>query len=424
MKRMALCLVLACGWAAAQAQTQTYDLLVKGGHVVDPRNGIDARMDVAIKDGKIARVEASIPASEARQVADATGLYVAPGLIDIHTHVFYGTDPDAYLSDGTGAVPPDGFTFRAGVTTVADAGGAGWRNFPQFKRQVIDRSRTRVLSLLNIVGSGMKGSAVEQNLADMDARLTAMRVKEFPGVIVGIKTAHYSGPEWDPVDRAVEAGRLSGVPIMVDFGQFVPERPFQDLVLKHLRPGDIYTHTFLGRVPMIDEGGKLRPYLMEAQKRGILFDVGHGSGSFLWRQAVPAMAQGFIPYSISTDLHTSSMVGGMKDMTNVMSKLLNLGRSVQDVILRSTWHPAQAIKRADLGHLGVGAPADLTVLRLREGEFGFLDVALARRKGTKKLECELTVREGQVVWDLNGISRQDWDKLPKDYGTERRPRTR
>ena len=399
-------------WAfAAIARGQQFDLLIKGGHVIDPRNQIDSVMDVGITGGKISQVASSIPAAQARQVVNVPGLFVTPGLIDIHVHVFYGTEPDAYLSNGTSSVPPDGFTFRSGVTTVVDAGGSGWRNFRQFKDQVIDQARTRVLALINIVGSGMRGGPVEQNLADMDPRLTAMRIRQYPGIIVGIKAAHYQGPEWDPVDRAVEAGKMTNVPIMVDFGDFVPERPFQELVLKHLRPGDMYTHTYLGRVPMLDSQGKVMPYLFEARKRGVLFDVGHGAGSFLFRQAVPAMKQGFIPDSISTDLHTGSMNAGMKDMLNVMSKFLNLGMSIQDVILRSTWNPARQIKRTELGSLGAGSTADLVVLSLKKGNFGFIDVDGGKMMGTQKLECELTIREGRVVWDLNGLSRPDWDKM-------------
>ena len=399
--------------ASGQAQGPTYDLLIRGGHVIDPRNGIDGPMDVAITGTTIAAVAPTIDPARAKRVADAAGLYVVPGLVDIHTHVFYGTDPDSYLSHGDIAVQPDAHGPRTGVTTVVDAGGAGWRNFLQFKEKVIDRSRTRVLSLLNIVGAGMKGGPVEQDLMDMDPRLTAMRVREHRTLIVGIKTAHYRGPEWDPVDRAVEAGRLSGVPVMVDFGDFRPERPFEALVLKHLRPGDIYTHTYLARVPMLDPGGTLRPFLFEAQKRGIIFDVGHGGGSFVYSQAAPATAQGFWPDTISTDLHGSSMVGGMKEMANVMSKLLDLGMPLADVIARSTWKPAQVIQRPELGHLSVGAVADVAVLRLQRGTFGFVDVAGGRKAGTQKLEAELTVREGRVLWDLNGLSHRPWQDLPK-----------
>ena len=402
-------LMLGAGGLRSTDAQSGYELLLKGGHVIDPRNGVDSVMDVAITGGTVARVARDIPAADARQVVDARGLYVTPGALDLHGHVFYGTDPDAYLSDGISSVPPDGFTFRAGVTTVVDAGGAGWRNFHQFKRQVIDRSATRILSFLNIVGHGMKGGAAEQDLRDMDARLTAERVREFPGVIVGIKTAHYRGPEWTAVDRAVAAGRLASVPVMVDFGTFGPDRPFEELVLERLRPGDIYTHQYRADVPMLDANGKVRAYLFEARKRGVLFDVGHGSGSFSFSQAVPAVAQGFVPDSLGTDLHTSSMTGGMKDMSNVMSKFLNMGMSMQEVVLRSTWKPAGIIDRTDLGHLSPGAVADVAVFRLVEGNFGFLDARLRRMTGSRRLECELTLREGRVVWDLNGLAGRAWD---------------
>jgi len=393
------------------AQSPQYDLLIKGGHVIDARNGIDAVMDVAAAGGKIARVAANIDPALARTVADATGLYVVPGLIDIHAHVFYGTEPDAYLSNGEAAVPPDSHSFRSGQTTLVDVGGAGWRNFPQFKDQIIDRSKTRVLSFINIVGGGMKGGPAEQDLSDMDARLTAMRIRQHPGVIVGIKVAHYSGPEWDPVTRAVAAGRETNVPIMVDFGGHTPPLPLEDLLLKHLRPGDILTHAYAhvrGRIPIVDESGKVRPYVWEARKRGVIFDAGHGGGSFLFRQAVPAMKQGFHPDVISTDLHTGSMNSGMKDILNTMSKFLNMGMPLQDVIKANSLRASEVIKRPDLGHLGVGAEADIAVLNLRRGKFGFTDVSGGKLTGDRKLECELTVKGGQVMWDLNGISRPLW----------------
>ena len=399
--------------AFAQAQ---YDLLIKGGHVIDGKNQLSAVRDVAIQDGKIAAVAANIDRSNAKKVVDATGLYVTPGLIDMHVHVYAGTGMRGAYS-GDLSVYPDGFTLRSGVTTVADAGSSGWRNFPDFKDRVIDRSTTRVLAFLNIVGKGMGGGAIEQDLNDMDAQATADQALRYKGVVVGVKTAHYTGPEWTPVERAVAAGTAANIPVIVDFGTFRPERPFEDLVTKKLRPGDIYTHTYLGAVPMLDDAGKLRPYLLEARKRGVIFDVGHGGGSFLFRQAVPAVKQGFVPDSISTDLHIGSMNAGMKDMLNVMSKFLNIGMSLDEVILRSTWHPAREIKHEELGHLSVGAAADVAVLRVAKGSFGFVDVYGARMKGTQKLECELTLRDGQVVWDLNGITRTDWDKLGQ-YGPQ------
>jgi dihydroorotase len=280
---------------------------------------------------------------------------------------------------------------------------------------VIDRSKTRVLALLNIVGKGMGGGPIEQDLNDMDAAATAKRAKEFKNTVVGVKCAHYQGPEWIPVERAVEAGTAANIPVMVDFGTFRPERPYQDLVTKKLRPGDISTHMYLGVSPMLDSSGKVNAYLFEARKRGVIFDVGHGGGSLAFRQAVPAVKQGFVPDSISTDLHTGSMNGGMKDMLNVMSKFLNMGMSLDDVVLRSTWHPAREIKREEFGNLSVGAPADVAVLRLEKGNFGFVDTFGARMKGTQKLSCELTTRDGRVVYDLNGITREDWTKLDKDY---------
>jgi dihydroorotase len=252
----------------------------------------------------------------------------------------------------------------------------------------------------------------------MDAKLTALRARQFADYVVGIKVAHYQGPEWLPVDRAVEAGKLAGVPVMVDFGGNEPPLPLGELLLEHLRPGDILTHMYAhvrGRMPLVNAQGQLESFAPAARKRGIIFDVGHGGGSFLFRQAVPALKQGFVPDTISTDLHIGSMNAGMKDQLNVMSKLLNLGLSLEDVIAKSTWRPAQVIRREALGHLSPGVAADITVLRLREGQFGFIDTRGARMNGTRKLECELTVRAGRVVWDLNGLAAPDWTSLPPTY---------
>jgi dihydroorotase len=393
---------------------QQYDLLLKGGHVIDARNRISAVRDVAIASGKVAAVAARIDPAAALKVVDVSGLYVTPGLIDIHVHVFAGTGERASYA-GDNSVYPDGFTFRSGVTTVVDAGCAGWRNFEDFKQRIIDRSRTRVLALLNIVGNGMRGGKFEQDLADMEAKPTADMALRHKGVVVGVKTAHYAGPEWSPIERAVEAATLAGVPVMVDFGTNRPERPMSELVTKKLRPGDIYTHLYSGLRNEQDGPGGVNPALFEARKRGVIFDVGHGGGSFLWRIAIPAMKAGFVPDSISTDLHIGSMNAGMKDMLNVMDKFLAMGMSLDDVMLRSTWNPAKEIRREELGHLSVGALADIGVFRLEKGSFGFVDMYGARLKGTQKLVAELTLRDGRVVYDLNGITRPDWSTLPRDY---------
>ncbi|MEQ8339019.1 MAG: amidohydrolase/deacetylase family metallohydrolase [Cyclobacteriaceae bacterium] len=393
-------LVLGCGTLIAQP----LDLLITKGHVIDPKNNINSVMDVGIVDGKIAEVSSKIT-KEAKKTIDASGLYVVPGLIDIHGHHHYGTEPDHYLSNGYSALPPDGFTFRSGVTTVVDAGGAGWQNFGQFKEQAIDNSRTRVLAFLNIVGAGMRGGAYEQNADDMDPKLTAMVARRYADYVVGIKLAHYSGKEWGPTELAVEAGKLADIPVMVDFGGSEPPLSLETLFLEKLRPGDIFTHCFAnvsGREPIV-ENGKVRPFVIEAQKKGIIFDVGHGGGSFLYSQAAPALKQGFKPNSISTDLHTGSMNGGMKDQANVMSKLLNLGMPLNEVIAASTWNPAQIIKREELGNLSVGSGADVAIIKVEKGEFGFVDVKGFKMTGDQKIVCEMTLRDGNVVWDLNGL---------------------
>jgi dihydroorotase len=315
------------------------------------------------------------------------------------------------LAGGSGSIYPDNFALRAGVTTVVDAGSSGRHNFAQFKTNVIDRARTRALTFLNILGAGMPGDADEQDVNDMDAKAAADLALANRGTIVGIKVAHYRGPDWVPVERGVEAGTLANIPVMVDFGDFRPERPFQDLVLKKLRPGDIYTHTYYVPVPMLDEKGRLLPYLLEARKRGVLFDVGHGGAAFEFRQAVPAVKQGFLPDSISTDVHSGSLNSGMKDQLNVMSKFLNMGMSLEDVVLRSTWKPAQIIHRENLGQLSVGAIADIAVLRLEKGQFAFVDSWGARMDGAQRLACELTIASGRVVYDMNGLTRERWDRL-------------
>ena len=405
-------MTLAAGGEAGAAPK--YDLLLRGGHVIDPKNAIDGVQDVAVAGGKIAAVAARIDPAQALKVVDASGLYVTPGLVDIHVHAYAGTgERDSYAGDNS--VYPDGFSFRSGVTTVVDAGSSGWRNFEDFKRRIIDRSKTRVLAFINIIGHGMRGGKFEQDLGDMIAKPTADMALSHKDIIVGVKTAHFDGPEWTPVERAVAAGAAANLPVMVDFGEYRPERPLAELLTKKLRPGDIYTHVHSGLRKEQDESGRVNPALWEARKRGVYLDVGHGGGSFFWRVAVPAVKEGLLPDSLSTDLHVSSMNSGMKDMTNVMSKYLALGLPMADVVRRATWNPAREIKHEELGHLSVGAVADIAVLSLARGKFAFLDAHGARLPGTKKLTCELTLRAGKVVYELNGITRPDWNKLPRNY---------
>ncbi len=417
MKSRILIAVAALSIASGGAMAETkYDLLLQGGHVIDAKSGTSAVRDVAIAGGKIAAVAERIDPAEAFKVVDVKGLYVTPGLVDMHVHVYAGTgERGSYAGDNS--LYPDGFTLRVGVTTVVDAGCAGWRNFDDFKDRVVDRSRTRVLAFLNIVGRGMRGDKYEQDLADMEAKPTAEMALRHKGLIVGIKTAHYAGPEWAPVERSVEAGEIANVPVMVDFGANKPERPLEDLLTKKLRPGDIYAHMYSGNRRELLEDGTVNPGMWEGRKRGVLFEVGHGGGSFSWVVAVPAVKEGFLPDAISTDLHIGSMNTGMKDQLNVMSKFLALGLSLEDVIAKSTWGPARMVKREDLGHLSVGAPADVTVLSLQKGSFGFVDSFGGKMRGDRKLVCELTLRDGRILYDLNGLARPEWQTLPKGYRT-------
>jgi len=407
-------LALLCA-AAAGAWAQNYDLLLKGGHVIDPRNNIDAVRDVAISAGKIAAVAADIAPSTAKKTIDMRGLYVTPGLVDIHVHVFNTTGvKDAWAGDNS--VSPDSYSFRTGVTTMADAGSSGWRNFETFRHTVIDRAQTRVFAFINIAGLGMMTNIVEQATSDMKPEEVAALAKKHKDVVVGVKTAHYEAPDWTAVDRALEAGRLANVPIMVDFGWFRKERPYWQLVTEKLRAGDISTHFFRGPVPIVDANGKLYKYLQQARDRGVKFDVGHGGGSFVWRNAFPAVSQGFYPDSISTDLHTGSMNGPMFDMPTTMSKMLAAGMPLKEVVLRSTWNPAQQIRHPELGHLSTNAVADIAVWRVREGSFGYSDPDGGKVVGKQRLECEMTLKDGRVLYDWNSLSGVDWKTLPKNYG--------
>ena len=398
-------LILLVVVSAAVAQQPRYDLVLKGGHVIDAKNHIDDVRDVGIINGRIARVTAQINPAEAKKVVNVSGLYVTPGLIDMHVHVFKRNNPPIAMKEE--AVQPDAFSFRSGVTTMVDAGSSGWKEFPEFRDRVINKARTRVLAFLNIVGAGM-GTGHENEAAEMDAEAAAKCAKENPDIIVGFKSAHYAGAGWPSIENAVKAGNLSGLPVMVDFGQITSYRNIDTLFMDKLRPGDIFTHCFSGHREEVLENGTLNPAMVAGRKRGIIFDIGFGQASFYWYVAVPAYQAGFYPDSISTDLHTNSMNGGMKNIDNVMTDIMGLGSSLPDVVRMATWAPAQEIRRPALGNLDVGAEADVAVFRLEIGRFGLLDSAGAKMAGTQRVVCELTLRKGEVSWDLNGLASEDW----------------
>jgi dihydroorotase len=345
-----------------------------------------------------------------------SGCYVTPGIIDMHCHVATTHDRSPL------AIPPEMHTFSAGVTTVVDTGTTGWRTFAEFKEGVIDRSKMRILAYVNIVGQGM-GGPWEHEADEMVPGLAAAVASAYPEVVVGIKTAHYwtrdpfdeAHQPWTSVDRAVEAGELCRKPVMVDFWPRPPERSYSDLVLKHLRPGDIHTHVFAQQFPVLDEGGKVNDVLFRARERGVIFDLGHGAGSFWFRNAVPAIRQGFVPDSISTDLHTANVNGPVFDMLTTMNKCLNMGLPIQDVVARSTVAPAREIGHPELGTLSVGAEADVAVFDLENGEFGFWDCGRAMLAGSRRLRCRLTLRAGEVVYNPSGLGLPEWEKAPPEY---------
>ncbi|MGH7959891.1 MAG: amidohydrolase/deacetylase family metallohydrolase [Opitutaceae bacterium] len=410
MKRLILAFAACVSLAA-----QPYDLVLKGGHVIDPRNEIDGVRDVAITAGAITAVAPQIDPADARKIVDVAGLIVAPGLVDIHVHLFATTGlREAWAGDLS--VLPDGFSFRTGVTTMVDAGSAGWRNFDTFRHTVIDRAQTRVFALINIAGLGMATRAPEQVKSEFQPDQVALVAAKHRDVVVGVKTAHYKAPDWSSVDQAVAAGELAGLPVMVDFGFFRPERPYWQLVTERLRPGDISTHCFRASVPWLDDGGKVFDYLHAARARGVKFDVGHGAGSFVFRHALPAVRQGFYPDSISSDLHVLSMNIGMMDLPTTLSKFLCMGMPLGEAIRRATWNPAQLIRRTEVGHLSAGASADVAVFRVLEGDFAYTDSHGGRMKGNRRIVCELTVRAGAVVFDLNGRMSTDYQTLGADYG--------
>ncbi len=371
------------------------DLLLRGGHVIDPKNSVDGIADVAITDGTIQAVGANLDV-EAKRSADVSGLYVTPGLIDIHVHVYGGYN---------GWLFPDQHSLPNGVTTVVDTGGPGWKDIDDCIETIVKPSMTRVYILVNIVGAGMIGSP-EQDVTEMIPEKCAEAIRRYPEHCIGAKAAHFGGPGWESAGGALEAARLSDTIAMIDFAP-KPTRSYKQL-LERMEPGDMHTHLYASHIPLLDDNKKVNDYVWQARKRGVLFDTGHGGGSFWFRIAVPAMEQGFPPDTISTDLHKSSRLAPNAVMPATMSKFLAMGMSLQEVIYRSTQRPAEAIRHSELGHLTPGAVADVAVLDMRQGDFGFVDSGKARLPGRQRLECEMTVRAGRIVWDVNGRSRQDW----------------
>lgn len=404
----------------AEKKSNSIDLVLKGGHVIDPQNGIDGLMDVSISDGKIAEVAAHISVEGNARSIDVSGLLVTPGLIDIHIHAYVNrrhNGPGFFV----GSLSADAHFLSGGVTTAVDTGTAGAGEIAHFRASVMEKSVCRLLAFVNISEPGMGDT--EQDIRTFDVNAAARAALDHRDFVVGIKTAHYwtqepfdaDHPSWESVERAVEAGEACGMPVMVDFWPRPPERPYPELILKKLRPGDIHTHVFARQFPVVDENGRVFQYMLDARERGIWFDLGHGAASFWFRNAARAIRDGFVPDSISTDLHMGNIHGCVISMLDTMSKCLVMGMSLQDVILRSTVTPAQAIGRPDLGTLSVGSEADIAVLQHERGSFSYRDCGYGRMDGEDRLSCQLTLRKGSVVWDRNAITVAPWETLPEDY---------
>ncbi len=395
------CILVFCSWIL---QGQSYDLILKNGIVVDPKNKIHSKKDIGIKDGKIIAVSNTIKENVSKKIIDVSGMYVCPGLIDLHTHVFVGNNTETF-ANGINSISPDDFTLKAGVTTVVDAGTSGYRNFPLFKSQVIDKSKTRILAFLNIAANGMTGDSLQEDIHTMNADSASSIAIQFPGQIVGIKIGHiekYHGEE--PFNLALDAANQIHKPLFVEC-----HLPFISMTrqLDKMRQGDIITHSYeeiKEREPILDSTGKLRDYILKAREKGILFDLGHGGAGFWFSQAIPAIRQGLLVNSFGTDMHRFSVNAGMKDLLNVMSKFMAMGLSLDQVVERATCFPAKSIHREDLGSLSIGNVADIAVISIRNGQFGYFDAGGNKIMGSNKLECELTIRNGQVVWDLNGLN--------------------
>ena len=348
-----------------------YDLVIKGGRVLDASQGIDGPSDVAFSAGKVAAVRPNLPEDEASEVVDASGLIVTPGLIDLHTHAYWG-------ASGFG-IPPDPGNIAKGVTTTVDAGSAGSRNFTAFRRHIIERADTRVLALLNISTMGMVGGNDIGELEDIrwaDAEATAKCWRENRDIVVGIKArmgiVQAAQNAVEGLKRAIEASEAVGGFVMIHVGN--TPAPLEELCAM-LRPGDVVTHSFGGFSDvLIGEDGKVRAGLKEAKRRGVLFDVGHGGGGFSFTNAERAMADGFFPDNISSDLHNQSIEGPVYDLLTTMSKFVHLGMSVPDVVRLTTQTAARIIDRGDsLGTLAVGAEGDAAILRLEDGAFPMTD---------------------------------------------------
>jgi dihydroorotase len=378
---------LGAAGAAALAQARPYDLLIRGGEVRDPGRNFRARADVGILDGRIAAIDPAIPAERGREVIDARGLYVTPGLIDLHTHCFWGGSAIGVETDPLAA--------RSGVTTWVDAGSFGYDTFHGFKRFIVEASKVRVFAYVYLYPDLRDPTVDAIGYVRAMMPRTAETIIRNRDVLLGVKIqvgANMNGRySLDFLKIARELGDKYNTPVMVHVSEAPPE--IQD-VLALLRRGDVLTHAYNGHtLGLVDQQGKLRPGVLEARRRGVWFDLGHGLTSFSFEVARQCLDAGLVIDSISTDLHTNNLNGPVYDLPTTMSKLLYLGMSFDDVLRRATANPARVVGRVEgLGSLRVGGPADVALLAVEEGEFQLTDshrktVTVKQKIGSRGTIC-------------------------------------
>lgn len=369
-----------------------YDVVIAGGHVIDPATGLSAVCDVAIHEGVIAAIEADISASAARRVIDASGQLVTPGLVDLHTHIYWGA---TYWG-----VEPDPIAARSGVTTWIDVGSAGGYNFPGFREYVANRSTIRAYAFLHLSSIGLVAPTWElANPGYWDVDLAAETVERNRDIILGIKIRIDSrttkGVGIEPMKSARELADRVGLPLMTHIGDGPPT--LEDL-MPYLRPGDILTHCFTGRTMSIcGPDGHVNPGIRALQEHGLILDIGHGMGAFSWEVAEQMLADGVLPDTISTDIHQIAVQGPAYDMPTTLTKFLMLGMSLEEIIKRATINPAQAIGLEHAGRLAVGSPADVALFRVEDGSYAYYDVFMNERQTDRRIVSTMTLVDGHEL---------------------------
>lgn len=393
---------------SADNQSSQYDLLISGGEVIDPGSRLSGKLDVAVSNGKIADVREGIDRSQAAKTIDASGNFITPGLIDLHTHVYWGST--------FWGIEPDPVSARSGTTTWLDVGSSGGYSFPGLRRNIVEASKSKIFVLLNVSSIGLIGPSWELANPDYwDVELAQTIVDANRDVIIGIKARIDSsttrGVGIAPLAKARELADAVGLPLMTHIGSGPPS--IRE-VAQHLRPGDILTHCFTGGdMRIIDENGRILPEILELRDSGLILDIGHGTGSFSFETAEAMLAQGYLPDVISTDIHQMAIQGPAFDMPTTMSKFLALGMSLPDIVERSTSRPAAAMRRNDIGSLTTGQPADIALFRIEEGNFTFQDVRMNERSGTQMIRNTLTIIDGEPLDRVELPKLQPWAVLPR-----------